>query len=515
MKEESAGSGISLTSGRRLLRNVVWNGAGEIGPLIAAFVAMPILIHELGTELFGVLALAWTVFGYFTLFDFGTSAALTKLLSDRLARRAESEIPALIGTALGLVMVFGLISAGLLEIFAHLMATHLFRVAPGMQAEVARTFYLMALALPICLALNACVSILAAYQRFDLINLVQSPNAIFSSLGPLAVLPFSHSIVLIVGTLVGGSVVASIVCFALCIRVVPRLIERMRLSAPMARELIEFGKWAAGYRVTGTLMLSFDRFVLASVTSMSALSYYVVPGRILNKLRLVPWSVARVVFPAMSYSLGEDRAKSRVIFERSAKALLLVMFPAALILVAFAYELLSLWVGAAFAAQSSVLLQWLAVAAFLYALGSAPDELLWAAHRPDLTLKLRSVELPLYLALMFAMVYWRGAEGAAIACAVRCGAESATEWIIARIILPDVARGGRRLGYFAVAAGLGLALAAMPAALPIRIAIVAAELLGLLAAGWWMLLDREERGIVMRSVRGSTETACIDRGEAA
>ena len=37
-------------------------------------------------------------------------------------------------------------------------------------------------------------------------------------------------------------------------------------------------------------------------------------------------------------------------------------------------------------------------------------------------------------------------------------------------------------------AGLGLVLAAMPTALPIRIAIVAAELLGLLAAGWWMLL---------------------------
>jgi O-antigen/teichoic acid export membrane protein len=301
----------------------------------------------------------------------------------------------------------------------------------------------------------------------------------------------------------------------MCSRTIPRLGKRMRFSAAIVPELIGFGKWAAGYRVAGTLMSSFDRFVLAVMTSMTALSYYVVPSRILNKLRIFPGSVARVLFPAMSYSLADEREKSRLIFERSAKVLLLFMFPVTLILVSFAYELLSLWVGAGFAAHSSVLLQWLAVAAFLYALGCPPDELLWAAHRPDLTVKLRTVELPLYLALMFAMVYWRGAEGAAIACAVRCGAEAAAGWIIARIVLPDVARGGRRLGYFAIAAGLGLAVAAVPSALPIRIAIVATELLILSAVGWRSILDREERSIVIRSFRRLSGVVAVDRGEAA
>ncbi|MHB8381200.1 MAG: flippase, partial [Candidatus Binataceae bacterium] len=67
----------SLTSGRRLIRNVIWNGVGEVGPLAAAFIAMPILIHSIGTERFGILALAWTVFSYFGLFDLGIGSALT------------------------------------------------------------------------------------------------------------------------------------------------------------------------------------------------------------------------------------------------------------------------------------------------------------------------------------------------------------------------------------------------------------------------------------------------------
>ena len=515
MAEQFQTADASLISGKRLARNVIWNGAGELAPLAAAFIAMPILIHTIGTEQFGVLALAWTVFGYFNLFDFGTSFALTKLVSDRLARHADREIPVLIGTALTLMVVLGLIGAVLLASGANIMVARLFRVAPEIQRQVVDGFYILAFSLPICLTMRVLSSVLAAHQRFGVINLVQSPSAAFSSLGPLLVLPYSHSIVALIGVLAAGYLVTWIVYLAMCARTAPRMIAQMRFSRAVVPDLVGFGKWAAGYGVAGTLMMSFDRFVLAALSSMTALSYYVVPGRIMNKLRIVPWSVARVLFPAMSYGLVEDRAKSRIIFERSAKALLLVMFPVVLLLIAFANELLSLWVGAGFAAHSSVLLQWLAVAALLHAVGSAPDELLWAAGRPDVTLKLRSVELPIYLALMIGAVYWRGAEGAAIASAVRCGVEAAAEWVMARVLLPDIARGGRRLAYFTVVAALGLVVAAVPVVLATKIAIVTLELLVLSTAGWRGLLDHEERLIAKRSFWTLTGYVAVDRGAAA
>ena len=513
-RESVIGSDGGLTSGRLLVRNVFWNGVGEVGPLIAAFIAMPILINQLGTERFGMIALAWTVFSYFSLFDIGISSALTKLASDRLAVHADDAIPELIGTSLFLMTALGLLGSVLLGLFTPMLVGDLFKVPAGLQIEATGAFHLLVIALPICLTLTAFTATLAAYQRFDLINLVQSPNAMFSSLGPLAVLPFSHSIVPIIGILVVGHAVTWFVYFAMCIRAVPRMVSRMRIRAAMIPELIGFGAWAAGSNMIGMLGGSLDRFVLASMASMTALTYYVVPARILHKLRILPGIVTRVMFPALTYSLAQDRPQSRILFERGAKTLFVIMFPIALVTVAFAHELLSVWIGPGFAGHTAVLVQLLVVAALIESLGRMPGSLLWAAHRPDLSAKIQVVEQPIYFVFMFVMVYLHGALGAAIACAVRSGAGTAAYWIVARTVLPDVARGGRRLGWFALAAGVGLAIVAVPSPLEIRIGLVCAELVILAVAAWHGLLDGDDRAVLMRSIWGLAEPAPIRSGEA-
>jgi O-antigen/teichoic acid export membrane protein len=512
MQESFIDPNASLTSGWLLVRNVVWNGVGEVGPLAAALVAMPILIHKLGTERFGIIALAWTIFSYFSLFDFGIPSALTKLASDRLAEDRGDEVPTLIGTSLALMTALGLVGSVLLSLCIPVLVGHLFKVPAALQAEAKGAFHILVIALPICLSLTAFSATLAAYQRFDLINLVQSPNAMFSSVGPLAVLPFSHSIVPIIGLLVVGHAVTWIVYFAMCMRAVPRFASRMRVRVEIVSELLGFGAWAAVTNMIGLLGGSFDRFVLAGMASMTALSYYVVPARILHKLRVLPGILTRVMFPALTFSLAKDRVQSRVLFERGAKTLFIIMFPIALVTVAFAHELLRLWVGLEFAMHSAVLVQWLAVAALIESLSRVPEALMWAAHRPDLSAKIQGVEQPVYLVFMFGMVYLHGALGAAIACAVRAAAGTIATWIVARTVLPDVARGGRRLGWFAVAAGVGLAIVAVPSPMEIRIGLVCAELVILAATAWHGLLDGEDRAMVLRSIWGLAEPEPIRSG---
>ncbi len=111
MEEVRTANETSLTSGRLLARNVLWNGIGEGGPLVAAFIAMPILVHHIGIERFGVIALAWTVFGYFSLFDLGVNSAITKFASDLLGSGREAEVPSLFWTGLALKAAFGTVGA--------------------------------------------------------------------------------------------------------------------------------------------------------------------------------------------------------------------------------------------------------------------------------------------------------------------------------------------------------------------------------------------------------------------
>src|SRR5678816_296216 len=84
-------------------RNTVWNLIGQVAPAIAAIFTVPILIHGLGTERFGVLTLIWLVVGYFSIFDLGLGGALTQVLAERLGRDEHESIPPLVWTALGVM----------------------------------------------------------------------------------------------------------------------------------------------------------------------------------------------------------------------------------------------------------------------------------------------------------------------------------------------------------------------------------------------------------------------------
>ena len=73
-----------LAAPRLLARNTVWNLVGQVAPMVAAVVSIPILIRHVGVDGFGVLSLAWILVGYFSLFDLGLGRALTRFVADKL-----------------------------------------------------------------------------------------------------------------------------------------------------------------------------------------------------------------------------------------------------------------------------------------------------------------------------------------------------------------------------------------------------------------------------------------------
>src|SRR6202030_3302179 len=100
MAETSTNGNLRLTSGRLLARNTVWNLIGNGAPLIVAVFSIPILIHGLGKDRFGVLTLAWALIGYASLFDIGLGRALTQLAARKLGAGEEREVPTLVWTSL-------------------------------------------------------------------------------------------------------------------------------------------------------------------------------------------------------------------------------------------------------------------------------------------------------------------------------------------------------------------------------------------------------------------------------
>jgi len=245
------------------------------------------------------------------------------------------------------------------------------------------------------------------------------PMGLFTFVGPLLVLPFSHKLTTVIAVLVFGRVAAWAVHALLCLNVVPGLRRKIIFSRAEIRPLLAFGGWMTVTNVVGPLMVYLDRFLIGAVLSVAAVAYYATPYEIITKLWIIPSAMVGVLFPAFASSFVVDRKRTAMLFGRAMDCVSLVLFPLTLLLITFAGEGLQLWLGAEFATNSTMVLKWLAIGVYLNSLAQVPFALIQGVGRPDLTAKLHLMELPVYLAFLWWAIHAFGIEGAAVAWTAR------------------------------------------------------------------------------------------------
>ncbi|WP_413437583.1 flippase [Sulfuriferula sp. GW1] len=500
----TAPASTNHTSGHLLARNTLWNLTGMGTPLLAALFSIPVLVASLGAERFGILTLAWMVIGYFSLFDLGLGRALTKLVAEKLGAGQEHAIPPLVWAALSLMLVLGLIGALIVILISPWLTQSALKISPALQEETLRSFYLLALSIPVVINTAGLRGILEAQQRFDIVNALRIPMGVLTFLGPLLILPFSHSLVAITSVLVVSRMVAWLAHLLLCIKVMPTLRTNVSIRRQDIRPLLHLGGWMTVTNIVGPLMVYLDRFLIGSMVSMAAVAYYVTPYEVVTKFLLIPGALVAVLFPAFSASLVSNQRHAADLFQRGVKYTFLVLFPLILATITFAHEGLGLWLNSEFATHGTKVLQWLAVGVFLNSLANIPFAFIQSAGRPDITAKLHLIELPFYLLTIWWLLHTWGIVGAAIAWAARAAIDAIALFWLATHLMPGVGkRGALKLDMLAVIAALFVfAVGGMLTGLGIKIGFLVIALLTFTAATWFLFLSHQERLIINATLHG-------------
>jgi O-antigen/teichoic acid export membrane protein len=338
--------------------------------------------------------------------------------------------------------------------------------------------------------------VLEALQRFRLATAIRIPMGIFTYLGPVLILPFSHSLVPIRAVLVLGRTVAGIAHLWACFRAFPPLRRSCSFHSSCVGPLFRFGTWMTVSNVVGPIMVSFDRFLIGSMISVAAVAFYAVPYEVVTRLWLVSGALTGVLFPAFSMAVVSDRARLVFLFESGSKYIFLALFPITLILIVFAPEALHFWLGSDFARQSAPVAQILAIAVFINSLSHIPFVHVQGAGRPDITAKLHLAELPIYIVALVLLAKTMGIRGVALAWLLRVIIDSGLLFVFSwRLLrenrfvltgLPLLAGGGTAM--FAMAAFLN--------GLPAKIIFSSVGCVLVTAAMWrWMLTPREKMAL--------------------
>jgi O-antigen/teichoic acid export membrane protein len=489
-----------LTSGRLLAKNTIWNLVGSGAPMLVAVFCIPILIRGLGTDRFGVLTLAWALIGYASLFDLGLGRALTQLAAKKLGAGEEKEIPSLAWTSLVLMMLLGLVGAAGVFLISPWLVGRGLNVPVGLCGETLQAFRLLGLSLPFVITTAGLRGLLEAHQRFGLINALRIPMGVFTFAGPLLVLPFSKSLVPVVATLVAGRIAAWAAHLFLCLRAVPELGRSIAWEGSVVGPLLRFGGWMTVSNLVSALMVMIDRFLIGALVTMTAVAYYATPYEVVTKLWLIPGALVGVMFPAFSTSSAQDRNRTAVLFRRSVKCILLVLFPMVLLLIVLAQDGLRIWLGPEFATNSVHVVQLLAVGVFINSLALVPSSLVQGVGRPDLTAKLQVLELPVYLAVLIWLTKKYGIEGAAIAWTGRVALDALILFIMARRLLQVEVFLRPRNALFTALGLAALALAGLPQGLLLKSAFLLVTIVGFVLVAWFRVLSPEERKLAQNFI---------------
>jgi O-antigen/teichoic acid export membrane protein len=425
-------AGNNFTSGGLVAKNTFYNLLGYGIPILIALIIIPLLIKGLGDERFGILNLVWIVIGYFSFFDFGIGRTLTKIIAEKIGANQPSEIPSIFWTSFIMMLLVSVLGALVLVLFVPYLVNSVFIISKELKEESLATFYMLAVSIPIVTTTAGSRGVLEAYQDFGIVNVIRVLLGVLTFLGPLICLIFVNSLFWIVVVLVIIRIGIWILYLMRCFKINSSIRQEIKFNLGLIAPILKLGGWLTVANLVAPFMIFSDRFLIGSLVSATAVTYYATPYEVVTKLLLIPGALVVVLFPVFSASYNSNPEFSKKLFLSGTKFIFLLLYPAILLIVTFSYQGIELWLGTKFAENSSLVLQLLAIGVLLNSLAAIPFNFFQGIGKASIPALVNIIELPFYLFIMWIVIKEWGINGAALIWLLRIVIDTAILFLIAQ-----------------------------------------------------------------------------------
>jgi O-antigen/teichoic acid export membrane protein len=398
-------------------RNTIFNLGGAILPLVLSIVTVPIYLHLVGQERFGILAIVWLLLGYFGLFDLGTGRAIQYRIAG-LHGAAKQVSADAFWSALMLNVMTSLIAMLAMWVAAHYFFATSFKASDGIRQEALSSVPILAASVPVAMINGVLTGALQGREKFLETNVMSIVSTALFQILPLLV-------AWRLGPALPGLILAALSARLLTLVLLHIQCHREFLSGvrPSLRwqevkTLFSFGGWVLLTAIIGPMLVIVDRFWIGATLGAAAVALYSIPYQLTQRLALFPAALTNALFPKLSRASGAEHAELE---RQSYRLLLSSMTLIVLIVISVIGVFLDIWVGDKIGGQAAPVGRVLAAAFWANALALFFFIRLQAKGRPDLVTKILIAEVPFYwVALWFGMEYL-GVLGCGLAFLFRCG----------------------------------------------------------------------------------------------
>ena len=348
--------------------NTFSNLFGSGWAALLSLIAVPVYLHYLGVEAYGIIGIFYTIQAFTSLLDFGVSVIISRELA-RLSAHPENaqEMHDITLTTEVTTWTMAILIGFSLLALCPLVAKYWLQSEMVSAATVSQALMIMSVGFVAQWTINYYTNALVGLQRQYLLNLINSFSMTLRVVGSVVTLAFVSPTIqaLLIWQAFVSFAQAALMAFGVR-KYLPAVSGRSRFQWDLLREKWRFATSVTTMGILGLILSQLDKVILSKMLSLEFFGYYILATTIVNmSLMMIAKGIANAVYPRFSYLVSlSDEVELCNLYHRSTQIVAALMLPASALLIVFPYEIIKLWTRNPVNAETTwLLLSLLAIAA--------------------------------------------------------------------------------------------------------------------------------------------------------
>lgn len=404
---------------KRILNNVLYNWLGMGFNLILGFIQAPIVVIGLGNTWYGIWVLINQLTGYAWLFDLGIREAVIRYVSKNHHQKKFDEINIIVSSAIYLYILISFITIIAISIVV-LLLPYLFDLNDNVVFEARIVMFIVGCNIAINWFFNAYTGILMGLQRFDIFQKIGIFSGIISFVLIIIFIKLGYGIITL--SLIGFSM--SMISNGFVYYNSKKLLPEFKLL-PFSKNIINFGplinygKFVLLNNIATKVVFGTDVLIIGIFLPVSSITFYAIPGMLVNYLRNLVSTAAYVLSPVASeFELDKNIEKIYNLLTKGTTISLLLGLPIGIVFIFMGENFISLWVGDEYGNRSNLVLSILTIGT-VFALGQYVfNAILYGLSRHNIIAYVRAAEAFANITLTITLIQYYGIVGVALGMAI-------------------------------------------------------------------------------------------------
>ena len=397
--------------------NIVANLVGNLWTVIVSIALVPLYIHFMGIEAYGLVGFFAAMQALLALLDFGLSTTLNREMArlsalPDMARHSRD----LVRTLELIYWAVGIFIGSVILGVAPFIADQWVQAKTMPMTVVRQSVMMMGLILLFQWPSSFYSGGLLGLQRQVLLNVATVISVTLRGVGVIFILWLISPT--IQAFFLWQTVVSAMTTLAIRLllwRSLPSDSEAPRFNRHLLKSIWSFAAGTTGLSIQGVILTQQDKVILSKWVPLDVFGYYSLAASVAQNLGRLIAPVTAAVFPRFTH-LHEQRDEEKLahLYHQSCQLLAVLIFPAAVMLAFFSSEILRLWTrNPETVKQTHLLLSLLAIGAALNSIMYIPSILQTSVGWLSLALYFNTVSIVTFVPLTMLLTHRYGGVGAA------------------------------------------------------------------------------------------------------